>query len=120
MSLELRELQQGRGALADGRAGQAEVPPVDGEVLGHGQLPVQRVVLRNDADPGPYPRALAAWIHAQNAEGALGQSSARNLLLSKISGRLHEISIILHRMPGRVIRKFRHLVHLLRANVGNM
>ena len=48
-SLELDELEQLVGALAELGARQAEVTAVDDDVLAHGQLHVERVLLRDDA-----------------------------------------------------------------------
>ena len=65
---QLHEVQQPRRALGDDGPRQAEVPAVDQEVLPDGQLHVQGVLLRHDAEPGPDRRAVGHRVHAQDRQ----------------------------------------------------
>ena len=58
--LELREGEQAGDAIADDVLRKPEVAAVDEEVLANGQLAVEAVVLRNDADPRPDLGPIAA------------------------------------------------------------
>src|ERR1700733_4662068 len=71
--LQLDELQQLLGPLPDQLAGQAEVPAVDQQVLPYGQLDVQRVLLRDNAKPGPDHRAVLDRVSAQHPKLAAGR-----------------------------------------------
>ena len=55
---ELGELEQLVGARRALRARQPEVAAVDQQVLADGQLGVERVLLRHDAEPRPDLRAV--------------------------------------------------------------
>ena len=69
---ELGELEQLLDLRTQRRAGQPEVAAVDVEILTHGHLEVERVQLRDDAQPGADLRALCRRIHAQDAQAAGG------------------------------------------------
>ena len=56
---ELGELEQLLGSLADHAAGQVEVAAVDHEVVEHGELEVEGVLLGDEADAAPDGRAVA-------------------------------------------------------------
>ena len=56
---ELHEVEQLVGPLAMTLARQAEVAAVDEQVLADGQLGVEGVLLRHDAEPGPDRGAVA-------------------------------------------------------------
>ena len=66
--LELREGEQACDALADEVLRKPEVAAVDEEVLANGQLTVEAVILRNDADPRPDLGPVVRGIHAEHAE----------------------------------------------------
>ena len=53
------------------RLGQAEVAAVDVQVLPDGELGVEVVLLRDDAEPGADARAVAVGVHAQDAQLAV-------------------------------------------------
>ena len=65
---ELHELQQGGGPLPDEAPRQAEIPAVDEQVLPHGQLDVEGVLLRHHAQPGPDRRAFLDRIAAEDGQ----------------------------------------------------
>ena len=65
---ELDELQQLVAPLADLRAREPEVAAVDVEVVAHGELGVEGVLLRAHADPGPDPRAVGRRVEAEDAQ----------------------------------------------------
>ena len=62
---QLDEVEELVGALRALLARQAEVAPVDQEVLADGQLVVERVVLRHHAEPRADLRAVPARVHAR-------------------------------------------------------
>ena len=68
------ELEQLVGPPPPVVAGQPEVAPVDREVLPHGQLRIQGVVLGADAEPGADLRPVGCRVHPQHLQlaGAAG------------------------------------------------
>ena len=67
---QLHELEQLLRPLAHLLARQAEVAPVDEEVLVDGELHVERVFLRDDPEARADLRAFVHGIHAENAQRA--------------------------------------------------
>ena len=65
---ELDELEQLVGPLAQHRAGKPEVAPVDDDVLAHGQLHVERVLLGNDSEPSTDRDAVSSRVEPEDAE----------------------------------------------------
>ena len=64
---ELHELEQLRGAAPALGARQVEVAAVEHEVVEHGELLVELVLLGHDADPGPDLLAVAGRVHARRS-----------------------------------------------------
>ena len=60
------------GPLADHGAGEPEVPAVDEQVLAHGQLEVERVLLRDRAEAGPDLGTVGRRVHAEHPQLAAG------------------------------------------------
>ena len=69
---ELHEVEQLLGPLPDNRLGQPEVAPVDQQVFPDGQLHVQRVLLRDHAEPAPDPGAVGGRIQTEDPQRAGG------------------------------------------------
>ena len=69
---ELHELEQLLGAAPALGARQVEVAAVEHEVVEHGELLVELVLLRHDADPGPDLLAVAGRVHPEDPQLALG------------------------------------------------
>ena len=65
---ELDELEQLVARLPRLAVREVEVAAVDEEVLPHGQLRVERVLLGHDAEAGADPRAVAVRVHAEHAQ----------------------------------------------------
>jgi len=70
---ELDEIEQRVGPLPDDPAGQAEVSPVDEQVLPYGQLDVESVLLGNHAEPGPDRGPVADRVAAEDGHLAAGR-----------------------------------------------
>ena len=66
--VQLDELEQLVYPLPELAAGDAEVPPVDRHVLTHRQLEVERVLLRDDAEPRADLGPVLLGIETENAE----------------------------------------------------
>ena len=69
--VEAGEVQQLLGAGPDLAPRQAEVAAVDHQVVEHGELGVEVVVLRDDAQASPDRRAVVARVHAEHAQLAV-------------------------------------------------
>ena len=69
---ELDEVEELLGPLAHPPRRHAEVAPVDEEILEHGQLEVEVVVLRNDAETLADGRPVALWIEIEDRQLAPG------------------------------------------------
>ncbi len=65
-------MQQLLGAGPDLAPGQAEVAAVDHQVVEHGELGVEVVVLRDDAQASPDGGAVVARVHPEDAQLAVG------------------------------------------------
>ena len=65
---ELGEVEEAGGPLGDDRLRQAEVAAVDEQVLPYGQLGVQCVVLRHDAEARADPPPVGGRVHAEHPE----------------------------------------------------
>ena len=68
---ELDEVEELVGARAEVLPGQPEVAAVDDDVLADGQLHVERVLLRHDAEPRADLRAVAGGIDVEHAQRPL-------------------------------------------------
>ena len=64
---QLHELEQLRGPPADLRARQVEVAAVDHEVVPHGELGVEVVLLRHDTEAAADPRTVVGGIETEHA-----------------------------------------------------
>ncbi len=69
-SAELHEVEQLGRAFADQRPRQVEVAAVDDHVVPDGELGIEVVLLRDDAEPGPDARAVDAGVHPEHAQVA--------------------------------------------------
>ena len=58
--------------------GQVEVAAVDEQVLADGQLGVEGVLLRHDAEPGADLRAVGRGVHAEDPQRAAGRPARRS------------------------------------------
>src|SRR5439155_4615369 len=70
---KLHEVEQLNRLLPDCAARQAEVAPVDHEVLAHRELVVERVRLRHDAEPSADLRTVAYRVEVEDAKRARGR-----------------------------------------------
>jgi len=74
---ELDELEQRRRPFPDDAAVQSEVPAVNQQVLPDGQLDVEGVVLRHDAEPGPDRRSIPDRVEAEDGQLPAGSAATR-------------------------------------------